>query len=277
MRRWCASPQSSFGMTRARPSSTARGVGASFTSPIRLATRKTWGATAMAGSSKATATTTLAVLRPTPLSRVSSACVRGTSPPKSSTSIRAVAASAFAFWLGYETERMYAKISSASAPAIASGVGKRSKRAGVTRFTRASVHCADRITATRSSKGLRYWSSVSGRGIRSRRRSRTTRAFSFRDTTAGSSGAEPEATTAPPSLPAAQDERDPAEDGDGGEQQPERDRLAEERHAAKRRKHGHAELHRRRARGPQRRQRGVPDDVAEPRRDSAREDGVPDP
>ena len=48
-------------------------------------------------------------------------------------------------------ERTYGSTSSGVACAKLSSVGKRAKSAGVTRFTRASVHCADRRTAIISS------------------------------------------------------------------------------------------------------------------------------
>src|SRR5262245_8382803 len=54
--------------------------------PVRLPTRKMWVSTAMVGSPKATLSTTLAVLRPTPGSASSASRVRGTAPPCSLTS-----------------------------------------------------------------------------------------------------------------------------------------------------------------------------------------------
>ncbi len=72
-----------------RPSSTSSGVlpGAS---PVRLATRKTCVSTAIVGSPKATLSTTLAVLRPTPGRVCSASRVRGTWPPCRSTRMRQV-------------------------------------------------------------------------------------------------------------------------------------------------------------------------------------------
>ncbi len=53
--------------------------------PVRLQTRKMWVSTAIVASPKATFSTTLAVLRPTPGSASSSARLRGTRPPCRST------------------------------------------------------------------------------------------------------------------------------------------------------------------------------------------------
>jgi hypothetical protein len=68
--------------------------------------------------------------------------------------IRADATRALDFWFGYVTDRMYGNTSSGSAPAIATGLGKAANRAGVTWFTRSSVHWADSTTATSSSNGF---------------------------------------------------------------------------------------------------------------------------
>src|ERR1700728_1830782 len=51
--------------------------------------------------------------------------------------------------------------------AIAAGVGKRLNKSGVTIFTRTSVHCADRIVATRSSQGERWCRAHSALGYAS--------------------------------------------------------------------------------------------------------------
>ena len=52
--------------------------------PVRLATRKTWVSTAIAGSLNQVLRTTLAVLRPTPGRLSSAAREAGTSPPNRS-------------------------------------------------------------------------------------------------------------------------------------------------------------------------------------------------
>ena len=63
-----------------------------------------------------------------------------------------------------------------SAPAKASGVGKRSNSGGVTRLTRSSVHCAERIVATSSSHGVRNVSEHLASGYSTRRRRTIARA-----------------------------------------------------------------------------------------------------
>src|SRR6185437_5251936 len=47
---------------------------------------------------------------------------------------------------------------------IAFGVGYAAKSAGVARFTRTSVHCAERIVATSSSHALRWFSAQTALG-----------------------------------------------------------------------------------------------------------------
>ena len=56
------------------------------------------------------------------------------------------------FDLKKPVDRINASTSSRSAAANSRGPGKRRKSAGVTRLTRSSVHCAERIVATRSWK-----------------------------------------------------------------------------------------------------------------------------
>ncbi len=97
--------------------------------------------------------TTFAVLRPTPGSAWSSAIVRGTSPPCFSTSALAIPRRDLAFALKKPVERMTSSRAPGGAAASDAASGKRLKTSGVTMFTRASVHCAERIVATRSSSG----------------------------------------------------------------------------------------------------------------------------
>ena len=81
--------------------------------------------------------------------------VRGTSPPCLSTRPRAKPVMLRAFARKKPVERM---ISSTSARGAAASLGASpylSKRRGVTWLTRSSVHWADRIVATASSKALR--------------------------------------------------------------------------------------------------------------------------
>jgi hypothetical protein len=54
-------------------------------------------------------------------------------------------------------------IAPGSARSIAAGVGYLAKSPGVTRFTRSSVHCAERIVAIRSSNGFACVSAHSAR------------------------------------------------------------------------------------------------------------------
>src|SRR5580693_10256886 len=76
---------------------------------------------------------------------------------------------------------MIFSISSRLAAAYSAAVGYRANRVGVTRLTRLSVVCADRIVATSSSSGVLKFSSVYTSGYitassRSIRRARRTRA-----------------------------------------------------------------------------------------------------
>src|SRR5260221_2756536 len=67
-------------------------------------------------------------------------------------------------------ERMMSSTSAGAASARLSAVGNRAKSKGVTRFTRSSVHWAERIVATASSKGFRYSSAQRASGwVRSKR------------------------------------------------------------------------------------------------------------
>lgn len=71
------------------------------------------------------------------------------------------------------------RISSSSsdpATAIAAGVGNRRKSSGVTPFTRASVHWAERIVAIRSWNASAWSSEQSAPGYPLRKRSRTSAA-----------------------------------------------------------------------------------------------------
>ena len=69
-----------------------------------------------------------------------------------------------AFWRKKPVAWIRVSSSAASAPAIALASGKRANRAGVTRFTRASVDWADNIVAASNSNALRCASSVSASG-----------------------------------------------------------------------------------------------------------------
>ena len=70
----------------------------------------------------------------------------------------------FVFMRKNPHDLMIVSTSEGRARASFSGVGYLAKRAGVVMLTRASVHCADRITAISSSKSLSYSSAVTGCG-----------------------------------------------------------------------------------------------------------------
>ena len=74
--------------------------------------------------------------------------VDGTFPSNPSRIWFAMMTRSLAFVRKKPVERMISSTSSTSAAAISTGVGYFSNSAGVTMFTRASVHWADRRTAT---------------------------------------------------------------------------------------------------------------------------------
>ena len=123
-------------------------------SPRRMASRCTCvSTTTPSARPNSVPSTTLAVLRATPGSRVSAASVRGSSPPCSSTSAVAVAFRFLAFCRKKPVDRTISSSSGSSARDMAMASGKRAKSAGVTRLTRSSVHCADRMVAHSSWNG----------------------------------------------------------------------------------------------------------------------------
>ena len=159
------------------PCSTASGV-EPVASCSRLAMRKTCVSTAMAGWWKATLMTTLAVLRPTPGSLWSASKSSGTSPPNSVQSIWQVARMFFALLRKSPQSRI--SFSSAGSPiaTMSSGDLTLAKRRFVVTLTRLSVHCAERMTAIRSSNGLRKMSSgFAPRYVSSRMASCSSRIF----------------------------------------------------------------------------------------------------
>src|SRR5574341_923472 len=121
----------------------------------------------------------LAVLRPTPGSVTSASIVRGTWPPNSRVSLWQQAM----MFLALLRKKPVVRIScskvfgSASAYALADGYFR--KRWGVTWFTRASVHWAERIVATRSSNGVEKLSSHRASGYDRVRISRNFPTFAF--------------------------------------------------------------------------------------------------
>ena len=141
-------------MCRSSVRSVSSGVFELSVRPRRLLTLNTWVSTAMAALFQTTASITLAVLRPTPGSLIRLSMSEGSSPPKSSSIIRAALMMARVLLLGKVTLLMYSYTSSSPAAASDAGSGKRSKSAGVTMLMRLSVHCAERITAKSRWNGL---------------------------------------------------------------------------------------------------------------------------
>jgi hypothetical protein len=109
-------------------------------------------------------------LRPTPGNASSAARDRGISPPCSSAIADAVAITFFALACQSPMVRMYFDRPSTPRFAMARGERATGKSLRVTAFTLLSVACADRITATSSSNGVEYSSSVVGFGLAARNR-----------------------------------------------------------------------------------------------------------
>ena len=83
----------------------------------------------------------------------------GISPPWCSTTARAIPSNDFALLWKNPVGRISASSTAGLAAASARACGNRSKSAGVTMLTRASVHCAERIVATSNSYGFEKSSS----------------------------------------------------------------------------------------------------------------------
>ncbi len=109
--------------------------------------------TGKAGTPKACTSTTLAVLWPTPGSASSAPSSPGTRPPCSATMRFARAERLRAFCGASPQLRIRRSRVGTGRRASASALGARAKSAGVTWFTRASVHCAESTTETSSVKG----------------------------------------------------------------------------------------------------------------------------
>ena len=118
--------------------------------PVRLATRKIWVSTAIAGSLNQVFSTTFAVLRPTPGSRSSAARDAGTSPPNSSIRICDSFITCRALLLKSPMVLMCPISPASPSASILSGVSATRKSFSVALFTPASVACADSATATSS-------------------------------------------------------------------------------------------------------------------------------
>jgi len=136
--------------------------------------------TGKAGSPKACTITTLAVLWPTPGSVSRSARSAGTRPACSSSRRCASAERARAFWGASPQLRIRRWISATGRRASASGVGAAAKSAGVTWFTRASVHWAESTTETSRVKGSSWRRGTAGSGCRRSRSFAMRSAFSAR-------------------------------------------------------------------------------------------------
>ena len=94
----------------------------------------------------------------------------GTSPPKRSRIARAAPFSDRVFWRKKPVSRIRRSIRSAGAASIARASGTSANRRGVTWFTRLSVHCAERIVATRHCHGRREVEADAGLRIEPRER-----------------------------------------------------------------------------------------------------------
>src|SRR5215467_7130860 len=164
---------------RAQRSSCIFSASSALVSPSRWLTRVTCVSTAMAGIPKALPSTTLAVLRPTPGSSTSSSTVRGTTPPWSSTSACPMPMSDLALALKKPVEWISVSRVEGRARAKSSAVRYRVKSVRVTALTRSSVHCADRIVAARSSRGVVKSSSIPAFGYALARRPRILTALAF--------------------------------------------------------------------------------------------------
>jgi len=112
-----------------------------------------WVSTGKAGTSKACAIKTDAVLWPTPGNASSASKLAGTAPPWRATKRRAISLRRLALVGASPTSAMMAWISLTSSAAIAAGVGAASKSAGVTWLTFLSVVCAESMTAHKNVNG----------------------------------------------------------------------------------------------------------------------------
>ena len=97
--------------------------------------------------------TTPAVLCPTPGRASKASKFAGTLPSCRSSKSSARRFTFFALLLARPQVLMHSRMSATDRRAIFCGVGPISKSAGVTKFTRLSVHCAERRTATSRVKG----------------------------------------------------------------------------------------------------------------------------
>src|SRR5438270_6512921 len=144
-----------------------------WTRPIRFVRRMTCVSTANPGMPNPAPRITLAVLRPIPGICVSSSIVRGTSPPKRSTSARLAAMIRWVLARKNPVGLISRSTSAGSAAARSMGVGYRRNSSGVTRLTARSVVWAERMVAISNSNAFLCTSSVTA-GYSSRNRSTVT-------------------------------------------------------------------------------------------------------
>ena len=121
--------------------------------------------TAIVASPKATFSTTLAVLRPTPGSASSASRERGTCPPCRSIRIAQVANRFFALLRNSPMVRMCSVSAGRPNARIFSGELATANKRRVALLTPTSVACADSSTAASNSNTLVYSSSVWGCGL----------------------------------------------------------------------------------------------------------------
>jgi len=108
--------------------------------------------------------TTCAVLYPTPGRLWRSSALSGTLPPKSDRTFCAAAITCRALFWKNVTDDISRVNCAISARAKSAGVLYFLKSGSVTRLTSLSVHCAERVTATRNWNGVAYLSSLFGLG-----------------------------------------------------------------------------------------------------------------
>ena len=132
--------------------------------PSRFLTRSTCRSTGEPGTRSACPSTTLAVFRPTPGNLTRSSMRAGTLPPWRSNNAAVMLASNRALDQRKRVDLICDSNSPGVARASVDASGYLSNNAGVTRLTRLSVHCAERMVATSSSYASRKRSSLNASG-----------------------------------------------------------------------------------------------------------------
>ena len=161
------------GSPRPGPPRSARGP-STRSHPRRNETRPTCVSTGSAGTPKQAPRRIEAVFRPTPGRAVSSSIVRGTRPSMAFQRGRRTVPGSLSPCSG---RSLWTERPPRSPPwldfAKAAGSGQERNSAGVTPFTRSSVHCAARTVATSSSNGLRWSRRTRAPGYALARKART--------------------------------------------------------------------------------------------------------